>query len=69
MRQALDEAISKLPAEQRLVVQFKLWDELTFDEIAGVLSISPNTAASRYRYGLDKLREQLRPYCEELKES
>jgi RNA polymerase sigma-70 factor (ECF subfamily) len=39
---------------------------LTFEEIAAVLEISPNTAASRYRYGLDKLREQLRLIYEEL---
>lgn len=69
MRQALDAAVTGLPQEQCLVVQLKLWDGLTFDEIAGVLGVPPNTAASRYRYGLDKLREQLRPFYEELKES
>jgi hypothetical protein len=26
-----------------------------------------NTAASRYRYGLDKLRERLRPLYEEIR--
>jgi len=29
---------------------------LTFAEIGQILDISPNTAASRYRYGLEKLR-------------
>ena len=37
------------------------------DEIAKVLDLSPNTAASRYRYGLDKLRQQLRPLYDEIK--
>jgi DNA-directed RNA polymerase specialized sigma24 family protein len=32
---------------------------LTFAQIAGVLKVSPNTAASRYRYALAKLRERL----------
>ena len=35
--------------------------------IAETLGISPNTAASRYRYGLDKLRQRLRPLYDEIK--
>jgi DNA-directed RNA polymerase specialized sigma24 family protein len=31
---------------------------MTFEEAGAALGISPNTAASRYRYGLSKLREQ-----------
>jgi RNA polymerase sigma-70 factor (ECF subfamily) len=69
LRAELENSLSQLPSEQRLAVELKLWDGLTFAEIAGVLEISPNTAASRYRYGIDKLREQLRPFYEELKES
>jgi RNA polymerase sigma-70 factor (ECF subfamily) len=65
-RAALAEALAELPPEQRAVVHLKLWEGLTFEEIAAVLEISPNTAASRYRYGLDKLREQLRLIYEEL---
>ncbi|MBS0660200.1 MAG: sigma-70 family RNA polymerase sigma factor [Verrucomicrobia bacterium] len=52
-------ALDGLPEEQRLVVQLKIWDELTFAEIAEVLGISPNTAASRWRYALEKLRAAL----------
>jgi RNA polymerase sigma-70 factor (ECF subfamily) len=40
---------------------------MTFEAIAAVLEIPPNTAASRYRYGLDKLRDRLRPIYEEIK--
>jgi RNA polymerase sigma-70 factor, ECF subfamily len=36
-----------------------LWGELTFAEIATVLDISSNTAASRYRYALTKLRDAI----------
>jgi len=32
---------------------------LTFAEIAAVLEISANTAASRYRLGLERIRETL----------
>ncbi len=60
------EAMKKLPDEQRTIVQLKLWDGLTFDEIAEAQGIPLNTAASRYRYALDKLRTLLRPIYEEL---
>ncbi|MGA3164277.1 MAG: RNA polymerase sigma factor [Verrucomicrobiota bacterium] len=66
-RAALADALAELPLEQRAVVHLKLWEGLTFEEIAGTLDIPPNTAASRYRYGLDKLRECLRPIYEEMK--
>jgi RNA polymerase sigma-70 factor (ECF subfamily) len=66
-RRELSEALAELPPEQRAVVHLKLWEGLTFEEIAAALEISPNTAASRYRYGLDKLRDRLRPIYEEIK--
>jgi len=65
--EALARAMSELPAEQRAVVHLKLWQGLTFDEIARSLDLPPNTAASRYRYGLDKLRALLRPLYEEIR--
>jgi len=66
-RQALSEALGELPAEQRAVVHLKLWEGLTFEAIARMLDVSLNTAASRYRYGLDKLRQRLRPLYDEIK--
>ena len=66
-REELAEALGELPEDQRAVVHLKLWSGLTFEEIATALDISPNTAASRYRYGLDKLRGRLRPLYEEIK--
>ncbi len=64
---ALSEALGELPPEQRAVVHLKLWEGLTFTDIAEALEIPANTAASRYRYGLDKLRELLRPFYEEIR--
>jgi RNA polymerase sigma-70 factor (ECF subfamily) len=55
----LERALRKLPLEQREIVALKVDGGLTFAEIATVLAISPNTAASRYRYALEKLRAAL----------
>ena len=59
-------AMRSLPDEQRTIAQLKLWDGLTFEEIAQTQNIPLNTAASRYRYAIDKLRAMLRPIYEEL---
>jgi RNA polymerase sigma-70 factor (ECF subfamily) len=64
--ESLGRALDELPADQRTVVYLKLWERLTFDQIAGALAIPANTAASRYRYGIDKLRTLLRPLYEEI---
>lgn len=56
-QRALAAAIDLLPAEQREVLVMKVWNELTFADIATVLEISPNTAASRYRYALVALKK------------
>jgi RNA polymerase sigma-70 factor (ECF subfamily) len=66
-REELVFALGELPEEQRAVVHLKLWAGLTFEQIAAALDVSPNTAASRYRYGLDKLRDRLRQLYEEIK--
>ena len=55
-------AVEQLPNEQREVVTLKIWNELTFAEIAQVLEISQNTAASRYRYALEALKKNLQPH-------
>jgi RNA polymerase sigma-70 factor (ECF subfamily) len=66
-RAAVTAAMADLAPEQRAVVHLKLWEGLTFEQIAELLEIPPNTAASRYRYGLDKMRAWLRPLYEEIK--
>ena len=53
---ALQRALAGLPQIHREVITLKVWGELTFDEIADALEIPANTAASRYRYGLEQLR-------------
>ena len=49
----------ELPAEQREVIVLKIWQQHTFEEIGALTGVSPNTAAARYRYGLQKLRSCL----------
>ena len=58
---ALAAAVECLPRDQREVLVLKIWNDLTFSEIAGTLGISQNTAASRYRYALSNLKKALQP--------
>ncbi len=51
--------LAALPPEQREVIVLKIWNQCTFEEIGALLDISPNTAAGRYRYGLQKIKSQL----------
>ena len=60
-RALLEAAITKLPAEQREVLVLKLWSDLTFAQIAEALALPAATAASRYRYALERLHTLLSP--------
>ena len=55
----LDAAMAELPDEQREIIVLHLQGKLPFREIARLREISINTAMSRHRYGLDKLRSIL----------
>jgi RNA polymerase sigma-70 factor (ECF subfamily) len=58
-RAAIEAAVATLPEAQREVLVMKVWAKLTFPQIGAALRIPPDTAASRYRYALARLREQL----------
>jgi RNA polymerase sigma-70 factor (ECF subfamily) len=58
-RVAIEAALGNLPKNQVEVLIMKIWGGLSFPEIAAALGTSSNTAASRYRYALAKLRVQL----------
>ena len=51
--------LARLPVAQREVIALKIWQGFTFEEIGRLLNISPNTAAARYRYGLQKLKKRM----------
>jgi RNA polymerase sigma-70 factor (ECF subfamily) len=47
--------IDRLPPEQKMVVLLKVYDQMTFDEIARVMDRPLSTVLSRMRYALQKL--------------
>ena len=59
LAEQLQVALARLPEQQRVVIVLKTYRDKTFEEIAQILGVSRNTAASRYRYGTDKLRTWL----------
>ncbi len=58
--QQLSDAMTELSYEQREIVILHLQNDATFRQIARLQNISVNTAKSRYRYGLNKLRKLLK---------
>lgn len=66
LRAAIGQALNNVPPEQRKVFQLKILQGKTLEEISALENISLNTAASRLRYALDKIRGLLRPYYDDL---
>lgn len=58
-RSLLESGLKELPEKFSEVIVLKIWGDKTFAEIGEILGISQNTAASRYRYGLEGLRRKL----------
>jgi RNA polymerase sigma-70 factor (ECF subfamily) len=63
---AIARAVRALAPEQRGVFEARFLQGLTLAEIAEAQGISINTAASRFRYALDKIRAELRPYYDDM---
>jgi RNA polymerase sigma-70 factor (ECF subfamily) len=61
----LRQAVEKLGEKLREVVILKIWGGLTFSQIGEAMTISQNTAASRYRYALEQLERKLETLKEE----
>ena len=61
----LDEAMSRLPYEQREAVVLYLHGQIKFKAIAKAQNVSIKTAHTRYRAGLDRLRSMLNSELEE----
>ncbi len=59
VRSQLEDKLKQLPPKFAEVIVMKVWGEKTFAEIGEALDISQNTAASRYRYGLEALKKSL----------
>ncbi|OHB79707.1 MAG: hypothetical protein A2Z25_03105 [Planctomycetes bacterium RBG_16_55_9] len=56
LAEQLQTALAHLPQPQREVIVMKIYRQKTFLEISRLLGLSQNTVASRYRYGMEKLR-------------
>ncbi len=61
-QEALEDALDDLPDRQREVFLLQAVDGYTFAETAELLDISINTAMSRKRYAVARLREMLRDF-------
>ena len=55
----LSKALNILPEGQRTVLILKVISGLSFKQISSVVGIKMNTAASRYRYAIQKLKSTL----------
>ena len=51
--------LQRLPRRQSEVIRYRIFDDLSFAEIAEVTGCSESTVKSRFRYGLDKLRTRM----------
>jgi RNA polymerase sigma-70 factor (ECF subfamily) len=61
-RALLERALGGLPGEQRSVFCLRVFEELSYKEIADALGISIGTVMSRLSRAREKLREALSPY-------
>jgi len=59
LAEQLQAALGRLPLPQCEVIVMRIYRQKTFSEISGILGLSQNTVASRYRYGMEKLRTLL----------
>lgn len=55
-KQQLLTMMKSLPFEQKLIVELKIFQSQTFDDIGRQLGVSPNTVKSRFYTALDKLK-------------
>jgi len=55
----IQKLLDLLPEKQAEVIRFKIFGELEFIEIAGICKRSVSTVKSRFRYGIEKLRQIL----------
>lgn len=52
-------AIAQLPPKQKLVLELRVFDDLSFKEVAELAECTENTAKVNFHYAVKKLREML----------
>ena len=55
----LTKMIDQLPDDQKEVVKMRMYDDLSFKEIAEMTNVSINTALGRMRYAIINLRKMM----------
>ena len=55
----LDRLLCKLPDEQSETIRLRCFDNLSFVEIAEILEVPVTTIKSRFKYGIEKLRNRI----------
>ena len=55
----LREAISQLPPKQKMVLELRVFDDLSFKEVSELADCSENTAKVNFHYAVKKLRDIL----------
>jgi len=65
MLDALENAIERLPAEQKVVLLLRTREEMSYQELSEHLGIEIGTVMSRLARAREKLRAWLRPHLEE----
>jgi len=65
MLEALESAIERLPAEQKVVLLLRTREDMSYQELSEHLGIEIGTVMSRLARAREKLRAWLRPHLEE----
>lgn len=61
--EAVQQALTKLPAEQREIIVLRIWCGMTLQEAAEITAQPVSTLFSRYRAGLTAIRERMELSC------
>jgi len=64
LAQKIEEALAELPENQRTAILLCRQDELSYEEIAGVLDCSLSATKSLIHRGRETLKEKLKPYLQ-----
>lgn len=59
LRRQVEGLLRQLPPDFAEVIVLRIWEELTFQQIADVTGAPLPTIASRYRYAIRRMREEL----------
>ena len=59
MQQRMISILNNLPEEQKKVILFRHYEDMSFKEIASIMNASVNTTMGRMRYGLISLRKMI----------